>query len=784
MFSHWFCNPLQLLALVAGLSIATALWSGVQAINSEARSSYDAASGMLRDGEFDQLVSKQGNSIPQEVYVQLRLAGWLVSPVIEGQLADVHLIGLDSLTAPRGLDILSINYINANLGIENKPTLIGNKETARLLQGMVNVHIDPAIAPGTALGDVGIVQRLLRRDDLSHLLILPEQPLVQPELASVAPGLRVKSSLQTTDMTQLTESFHLNLTAFGLLSFAVGLFVVYGTIGLAFEQRRGIVRTLRSLGVPLHLLAGVLVIEMLIFTLIGAGMGIVFGYLIAALLLPDVAATLSGLYGAQIPGTLKLRTEWWLSGVLICFLGSSAAFTGRIWQIWKMPLLASVRPRAWAMASAASVKNLGFLAVILLSVALMLGIWGTGLLAAFAVVAFLLIGAALALPVLATIALNFIQKKSVTPIWNWFWSDTRHQLPGLSLALMALLVAVSANVGVSTMVSSFRLTFAGFLDQRLAPELFIEVDSADESAELAAYLLKKNLEVLPLLAASRKIAGQPVRLFGIRVSPTYRDSWVFLSTTPDAWDRVELGVAAVINEQLARRAELWVGDNVEITPDFSMSIAAVVGDYGNPKGQVIVSEAVLRDLQPDVYAAQYGVRSDDVVNLKKDIILDLGISSKNMIDQAAIKAVSMKVFDRTFKVTRALNVLTLGVAGFALLMSLLTLADLRIPQLAPVWALGLTRRDLGRLELLRALLLSSLVFLCALPLGLALAWVLLNIVNVEAFGWQLPMYIFPIEYIKLACYAVLAALIAAAWPAFKLMRTPPSTLLKVFSNER
>jgi putative ABC transport system permease protein len=108
-----------------------------------------------------------------------------------------------------------------------------------------------------------------------------------------------------------------------------------------------------------------------------------------------------------------------------------------------------------------------------------------------------------------------MQKRSISPVWNWFWADTRHQLPGLSLALMALLLAVSANIGVSTMVSSFRLTFTGFLDQRLAPELFIEVDNADKSAQLEAYLVKKNIEVLPLLAASRQIAGQPARLFGI-----------------------------------------------------------------------------------------------------------------------------------------------------------------------------------------------------------------------------------------------------------------------------
>ena len=97
--------------------------------------------------------------------------------------------------------------------------------------------------------------------------------------------------------------------------------------------------------------------------------------------------------------------------------------------------------------------------------------------------------------------------------------------------------------------------------------------------------------------------------------------------------------------------------------------------------------------------------------------------------------------------------LTLAVAGFAILMSLLTLTAMRVPQLAPAWAMGLTRRELGYLELLRTLLLALLTALVALPLGLALAWVLLAVVNVAAFGWQLPMFVFPADYARLGGFA-------------------------------
>jgi len=784
LLSHWRSNPLQLFAFLAGLALATALWSGVQAINAEARASYDAAAATLGEGQYDQLVPRQGTTIPQDVYVALRRAGWLVSPVIEGQLASTRLVGIDVLTAPSGLGASQADGALAITSFADGAPLFANAETARALPDVAKVKIDTGVAPGVAVGDVGVVQRLLGRDDLSRLLVLPGQPMGRPDLANVAPDLRVQSAQQTADLAQMTDSFHLNLTAFGLLSFAVGLFIVHSTIGLAFEQRRGMIRTLRSLGVPLRLLTWLITAEMLGLAVIAAGMGIVLGYVIAAVLLPDVAATLQGLYGAQVSGTLQLRPEWWFSGLVISVLGTGAALAGRIWQIWRMPLLASARPRAWAMAGAVRTRWLSIASALLLGTAGVLSLLGSGLLAAFALLACLLVGAALALPVLAGAVLGLLQARTTAPIWSWFWADTRQQLPGLSLALMALLLAVSANIGVSTMVSSFRLTFTGFLEQRLAPELFIEVDTADQSAALESYLTEQGLEVLPLLKASQSIAGQPARLFGVRVGPTYRDNWVFLAATPVAWDRVEAGQAVVVNEQLARRADLWVGDAVDVAPGLTLPIAAVVGDYGNPKGQVIISETVFQDLYPDSYPAQFGVRSDNVSRLRQNIMDEVGLSETAMIDQAAIKAMSTEVFERTFAVTQALNALTLGVAGFAILMSLLTLADLRVPQLAPVWALGLTRRKLGQLELLRAVALSLLVFLCAVPLGLALAWVLLSIVNVEAFGWRLPMYLFPGDYLRLGFYAIVAALLASFWPALRLMRTPPSTLLKVFANER
>ena len=778
LLSYWWRSPLQLFTFLMGLALATGLWSGVQAINSEARASYDAAAATLGEGQFDQLVPRTGDRIPQSVYVNLRRAGWLVSPVLDVTYKGVRFVGIDPLTTPTQMSFSS----DVGFSLEDTDLILGNAKVASVLEGFVDVTIDKSIPPGIAIADIGVVQRLFKRNDLSRLMVLPEQPIRRPDLVKIAPELVMQPSQQIADVAALTDSFHLNLTAFGFLSFAVGLFIVHSTIGLAFEQRRGMIRTLRSLGVPLSKLLSLIIVEMGLLVLVGAVLGILMGYTIAAMLLPDVAATVEGLYGARVSGTLSLRPEWWLSGIGLAFLGAGMALAVRIWQIMQMPLLSAVQPRAWAIANAKRIRGIAILGMILLGFSGLLALIGTGLGQAFALIGFLLIGSALVLPWLTIKLLDFAPGKGV--VTSWFWADTRQQMPGLSLALIALLLAVSANIGVSTMVSSFRVTFVSFLDQRLAPELFVRVEEEKTASALEKYLLERELEVLPLLTVERAVVGQPAKLYGVRVGRTYRESWQFLGADPDVWDQVSKGEAVIVNEQLARRNDLWVSDEVDIAPGLNLPIAAVVGDYGNPQGQVVMGELLFRKLYPNAVATSFGIRTTDTANLRKAIQADLEVPDSGIINQASIKSMSLEVFERTFAVTAALNILTLGVAGFAMLMSLLTLAGMRTPQLAPVWALGLTRTRLGVLELARALGLSFIVFICAVPLGLALAWALLNFVNVEAFGWQLPMFFFPADYAFLGGLAILATLIAAAWPAMQMVRKPPAALLKVFSNER
>lgn len=789
LLSHWWHNKLQLFTLLAGLALATALWSGVQAINAEARASYAAASNTLDQGQFDQLRRDDGGLIDHAIYVALRRAGWLVSPIVEGEVAGQRLIGIEPLTAPpalRPFDLTETEQMQD--AVTGADVVFAHPRTLADIQNQLPVTGFPTetLSPGLAIADIGLAQRLIGKSgQFDALIVLQGQPIRQALLADIAPDLLLTKAQSGTDVARLTDSFHLNLSAFGLLSFAVGLFIVNGAIGLAFEQRRPVIRTLRAIGVPLNTLIALMVLELLALSLLAGAIGVMLGYLVASALLPDVAATLRGLYGAEVAGTLQLRPIWWLSGLAIAVGGALAAALRAFWQLARMPILAGTHRRALALATGRTAFVQGVVAVALLAAACALALFGTGLAAGFALLGTLLLGAALLLPVVLDRIIAFAENRAANVIPQWFWADSRQQLPGLSLALMALLLAMAANVGVSTMVSSFRVTFTAFLDQRLSSELYVAAETVEQGQEIVAFVTPRVDAVLPIQFVDRDIFGHPSEVYGSRDHATFRDNWRFLEATETPWDAVRDGKGILINEQLARRSGIWTGGLINLD-GAALEIVGVYGDYGNPIGQAVINENLFALLFPETQPTRFGLRmaAEDVTPLMDDLNARFELPSETLINQAGIKAFSLGIFERTFTVTGALNVLTLSVAGFAILMSLLTLATMRVPQLAPVWAMGLTRRSIGQIELLRAVLFAALTALIALPLGLVLAWVLLNVVNVAAFGWQLPMHVFPLEYLKLGLLALVAAIVAALWPAWRLANTPPSDLLKVFANER
>lgn len=809
LLSHWRRHPMQLATLLVGLMSATALWSGVQALNQQARTSYDRAAATFGGARTAMLVGRDGATFPQALFVDLRRGGWPVSPMLEGRVQlggrSFRLLGIEPVTlpaettatpeigragvqaflAPPGQTLVSAETL-ADLALAEgaTPAVAGSRLPPLTLQRQ--------LVPGVLVVDIGVAQRLLNKpDEMSRLLIGKAKTPRAPLDSVVGDALRLVEPEAESDLERLTDSFHLNLTAFGLLSFLVGLFIVNSAIGLAFEQRRPMLRTLRACGLSSRMLNGVLLLELVTIALVSGLVGLMAGYLIAALLLPDVAASLRGLYGAEIPGQLTLRPQWWFAGLAIAVIGALLAAASSLWKAARLPLLAAAQPYAWQQAQHRWLRWQGAAALAVFAAALGFLRFGESLISGFAVLAALLLGAALALPVILSGALGLGERLTRRPLSKWFWADSRLQLSGLSLALMALLLALGVNVGVGTMVESFSRTFTGWLDGRLAAEIYLNAASDAQGREIAAWLAQRP-EVTAVLPSGRtdvQISGWPVEILGFADHATYRDQWPLLEASADAWDRLRAGDAALVSEQLARRLTLTLGGRIDVPTASGVWPLAIVGiyaDYGNPKGQIGVATDALFGRFPAIPRTRFGLRVAPaaVPGLIAAIEQRFHLDGRNLADQATVKTESLRIFNRTFAVTAALNTFTLGVAGVALLTSLLTLSHARLPQLAPLWAIGITRRRLAAIELLKTMSVALITALLALPLGLSVAWCLIAVVNVKAFGWRLPFNVFPLQLLALLGVAMLASLLAALLPIVKLLRMQPAELVKIFADER
>ncbi len=810
LLSHWRRHPINFATLVIGLAIATALWSGVQALNQQARKSYDEAAAVFGQAGAGSIVSAKGAFVSQEQYVALRRAGWKVSPVLEGSVRlagnSYKLIGVEPLTAPRGAAVGGLETSRDLEAFLTAPgqTLLSSETLAELgakagaiIQTEASRPLPPlvvadAVAAGLLVTDIGLAQNVLaRQGQFSRLIADRRHELDASALSRLSGGtLRLEASEAGGDLARLTDSFHLNLTAFGFLAFVVGLFIVHASIGLAFEQRLATLRTLRAVGVSLRTLMAVLVGEVVLLALLAGAAGMAFGYVIAAALLPNVAASLAGLYGAHIGSHLALEGRWWVSGLGMAIIGALAASAVSLIKIARLPLLSAAKPMAWREAQQKQLTRQALFAVVALVIATAAYAGGTGLAAGFTVIAGVLLGSALLLPLTLSGLLRAGERRAASALAQWFWADTRLQLSGLSLALMALLLALSANVGVGTMVEGFRRTFTGWLDERLNSEIYFDATNAAQGERIAAWLKDRSAvsAILPVWKAETRVKGWPVDVFGTRDHATYREHFSLLSAMPDAWDRVRDGQGVLVSEQFARRMGLGLGSQLSIptaTSAWDVEVVGLYPDYGNPKGQVRVNVEHLVKNWPDARRTSYSLRvtPGEVSHLIASMQAEFGADIARIVDQAALKAESTRIFERTFAVTSALNTLTLVVSGIALFASLLTLGDLRLAQLAPVWALGISRRRLAKLEIGKLLVLAAITAIFAVPLGLVLAWCLVAIVNVQAFGWRLPFHVFPGQWALIFGLALGTAFVAALIPMLRLARTAPQELLKVFANE-
>ncbi|MCE8044164.1 ABC transporter permease [Halomonas daqingensis] len=820
LLSHYKRHPGQLAMLLLGLWVASALWSGVQAINASARDSYARAEALFTTG-LDRLERRDGEPLTRDDYLRLRRAGLPVSPLLEGSIeapdgTRLTVIGIEPFTLPGDSDFAAAGTAGeltafltppwqTRVAPDTLPALgMSHREAPGAEPRLAEARLPPLILaprlpPDTLVMDIAAAATLLDSGErITRLVTAPDALEQAPE------GLVLTRAATLVSPGQLTESFHLNLTAMALLALAVGLFIVQAALGLALEQRLGLLRTLRALGVSGRGLVGLLALELLLLGIIGALAGIVSGMWLARVLQPDVAATLGSLYGADVAVTLNLPWHYWLGGLAVTLGGLLLAGSGVLWRAARLSVLGLGQAQAWRSGFQRQLKLMSAAGAAVALGGLALWLWlawqppGEGLLAGFGLVAALLLASALWLPPLIALLLaglgRLLRRR---PLAQWALADLQLQLPRLALAMMALLIALSANLGVSSMVGGFRLTFLDWLDQRLVADFYLR-PPVEQHDDIHAWLAEHDevAELLPtrrsegtLVAVERdtdtRELALPVGVYGITPGTALLPSWPLLATRAgrdDAWQAFAAGEAAFINEQLAIAEGLAPGDRIGLTApggEAVLPIAAVYPDYGNTRGEVLLAtpELARRFAAPPGSIGIVLAPGGDGAALRTGLRQHFAIGGDELVDQREVKRIATGIFERTFTITRALSALTLAVAALALLASLLAQARERRLQLAPLWALGVPRQRLVTVQLAQLGGAAFVVGALALPLGTLLALGLVAVINVAAFGWRLPLHVFPGEMALTLATAVGVALAAAALPATKLWRAPPRALL-------
>jgi putative ABC transport system permease protein len=145
---------------------------------------------------------------------------------------------------------------------------------------------------------------------------------------------------------------------------------------------------------------------------------------------------------------------------------------------------------------------------------------------------------------------------------------------------------------------------------------------------------------------------------------------------------------------------------------------------------------------------------------------------------AQVRAISMTIFDRTFIITRVLNWLAAAVAALGLVSALLAWQLGRTHELALLRALGLTRGGAAVMIQAQTLFMGAVALLAALPAGVLTAILLVRVINRRAFGWEIDLHLHPAQITSAIALALIAALAAGLYPAWRTAHAPLSQDLR------
>jgi putative ABC transport system permease protein len=344
------------------------------------------------------------------------------------------------------------------------------------------------------------------------------------------------------------------------------------------------------------------------------------------------------------------------------------------------------------------------------------------------------------------------------------------------------------------MVASFRATVVRWLTSAVVEDVYVTapalVGSRDDATLDPALIAR--LRATPGVAAmttAREVRvgppGAPTSVLALDLDrPGFR-RLKLVAGDPDAvWTAFQDG-AAVVSEALAYRRGIEAGGTLRLPTDRGprdLPVAGVYADYQSDQGVVAISRRAYEALWDDRGVSILGFRAapgTDPAALAAVLRARAGQGQELVVrDARALLAGSIEIFDRSFAVTGVLRLLAIGVAFVGVLSALMALQLERARELAVLRTQGLAPAQLWALVTTQTGLLGLCAGLVAVPVGLMEALLLVRVVTRRAFGWSLETELGPGVLGQAVLLAVGAALLAGAWPALRMARTPPAATLR------
>lgn len=867
---HAWRRPLQSLFLILGVAIGVAMIVAIDLANSSASRAFDLGTESVAGRATHQVVGGP-TGLDEQIYIDLRRQADFrqSAPVVEEYVTVVEMdmqpmrvLGVDPFAespfrsylgtandAPDGsASVSSADFLAAFMARPNTVLLsnsladqyglaVGDQLTIRRSGEIHELEIVGLLEPsddlsrrgldGLLLTDIATAQEVLDKvGRLSRIdLIVPDGPDRDKELARVEEILpssaRIeRAAARSGTVDEMTAAFRLNLTALSLLALVVGMFLIYNTVTFSVIQRRNTLGSLRSLGVTRREIFGLILGESTILGLIGSIVGLALGIFLGIGAIRLVTQTVNDLFFVVAVREIEIPTFTLIKGAAI---GILAALIGAAVPAYEAM---SVTPAGVMKRSQVEERVKRLVPLVTLVGCLGLGVGAIllipewNLIVSFVGLFAVILGCSLLTPVLTLWFMNVVRfladrvtfgRRSAGVVGRMAPRYVTRSLSRTSVAIAALMVAVSVIIGVGIMIGSFRSTVQLWLedilqadifitpvalnnsqDVRFDPDLYAQLANFDGVVRTATTRQVKVAAFIPDESAERNAPDESAERNARQVNLVALDNDVAgenrryraaVGDWRETWQAVEAG-GIVINEPMANRTGLSVGDELVLQTDQGRSQFSIVGVTVSfdVNSTVLIHDSVYRAFWDDAQISavalflEPGMDVDEKVAEIRRVMAgeaELGVRSNRGLREDALV-----VFDRTFAITVALQLLATLVAFIGILSTLMSLQLERTREIGVLRANGMTRLQLWRLSLLETGLIGSTAGIIAIPTGLLLAIVLIYIINLRSFGWSLDMNLQPGQLFQALIVAVSAALLAGIYPAWRMGQIEPARALR------